>query len=716
MALAHGRFHSRARPRVAHSRARWGRASHPALARLAACALLALLCAAPARATTDDSTGTAPDSATAAVVQTPPRATPPARFAPAKSASASGASAASPTSATAPHAAAPPPKGPLTPPANLNDLDEWLAYAAHHHIASLPQEARVFYRRGLLVHQSGSFEESIRLVRGASTLDPDFVAPHLTLASWFLLHDPSQSLLRYAAVLEMLRQSFVVQLALVANAVYLLVQALFLGLVAAALLVVWIHNAELRHFWAERLSRWVAPRSARVWAWSFLVLPFALGLGISLPAVALLAVLWPVLRLRERAVLVLLVAMLGAAPWITSAFARFSAPQRPNQAPLYGVPALATEPFTPERERQLESLARAQPKNAFAHFGLGWEARRGGDLQLAETAYRRALEQWPSNDRVMNNLGNTLAMQGRADEALALYLRATAANSRNAAAYFNASQIYTQRYEYRPATEALSRASALDFDLVKSYQSQATEDGLLPLADQWLGPETFWQALLTAPGEPADHVALPPAWRSRLECSGFKFSAIAVAVTLLGAFLGWSQHRKMPLRSCSNCGAVICRRCAQRRRETALCADCAAVESQAESPDFARVLLSQHRRKAASGRDLLRTALATLIPGYGLLAMGRMLRPLFLLVASAALISPWLGLGAPFAYEPRMMLASREVPALLLVGLWVALYTLSLLGYFALLGRQRVLEAELNAPVRSRNLSTTARRSTAAAA
>jgi uncharacterized membrane protein len=85
-------------------------------------------------------------------------------------------------------------------------------------------------------------------------------------------------------------------------------------------------------------------------------------------------------------------------------------------------------------------------------------------------------------------------------------------------------------------------------------------------------------------------------------------------------------------------------------------------------------------------------------------------------VASAALISPWLGLGAPFAYEPRMMLASREVPALLLVGLWVALYTLSLLGYFALLGRQRVLEAELNAPVRSRNLSTTARRSTAAAA
>ena len=703
MAFTHGRFHPRRQAGARNTRslgliadALRGLRAHCGVARWWRLPVLLLALASPVTAAAESSA--APDGPS----NTAPA---PTLTAPAPSPAASSTAPGAPGSRTA-----------LQAPPNLNDIAAWLEYRAHNHIAALPQESRVFYRRGLQVHQSGSGEEAIRLVRGATELDPEFVAPHLTLAAWFLLREPSQALLQYAAVLDMVRQSFVVQLAMVANALYLALQALFLGLVSAALLVVWIRNAELRHIWAEQLGRFISPGSARAWAWSFLLLPFALGLGIALPTATLLGLLWPTLRLRERALFVALVAMLGTAPWTTAAIDRLSVPLRPEQLPLFGIPALASEPYSQERQQQLQALAAAHPDNPFAQFGLGWEARRGGDLHTAEAAYRRAFELWPGNDRVMNNLGNTLAMQGRTEEAVALFKRATTANALNAAAYFNASQIYTQRFDYRGATEALSRASAINFDLVKSYQSQATDDGLLPLVDQWLAPRTFWEALSLEARSATGRGVLPPAWRTRLECSGWMFSALAALLSLAAAVLGTLQHRGMPLRTCSNCGGVVCRRCAQRRRETALCAACAAAEARAETPEFARVFLGQRHRRSLRRHNLLRTALSTLIPGYGWLATGRVFAPLMLLTFSAALASPWIGLGAPFSYEPRLSLATREIPIPILIGCWIAIYALSLVGYFKQARRHRAREAEQKAPVRSRNLSPTDRRADAAAA
>jgi tetratricopeptide (TPR) repeat protein len=589
--------------------------------------------------------------------------------------------------ATSPEPQSPAPSAPgpgiaFSPPANLDDLGAWLEYRSHNHIASLPQEARVYYRRGLLLAQSGSLEDAIRLVRGASELDPEFVAPHLTLASWFLMREPSQALQQYAAVLELARQNFVLQLSLVANVIYLLIQALFLGLLAAALIIVWLHNAELRHAWQEALAGFIAAPGARLWAWSFLVLPFLVGFGAALPALVFLGLLWPMLKIRERTVFIMFVTVLVGAPWITGMLDRLSAPLRSDEAPLFAVPTLAGEPYTPERQQELVALAADHPNDAFAQFALGWIARRGGDLPLAEKAYRRALELWPANDRVMNNLGNTLAIEGRADDALALYEKAYAADRRNAGAYFNASQIFTQRFEYRAANEALSRASALNFDLVKSYQSQATEDGLLPLIDQWLAPRTFWSSLSLLAPAGARREMLPPGWRGHLECSGWGFSAAALLLAVVSLVMGHLQHHRMPLRACSNCDRILCRKCAARRREIALCSDCAAVQAQAESPEFARVLLMQRRRGVQKGRHLLRTALASLVPGYGMMALDRAFLPLVLLCGTGALLSGWLGLRTPFFYEPRVLQTGSDLPVALCIALWAIIYGVSLLSYF----------------------------------
>src|SRR5262249_20746798 len=160
----------------------------------------------------------------------------------------------------------------------------------------------------------------------------------------------------------------------------------------------------------------------------------------------------------------------------------------------------------------------------FLSFALGWTARRGGDLAGAEKAYRAALERWPNDDRIMNNLGNLAAMQGRFDDALVLYADATKRQPRNAAAYFNPSQEYVRRFDYRAASDAVAKASAIDFDMVRTYQARTGNE--LPLVDQWLSPGIFWRVLIDTPDRETTR-ELPPGWRGLIEMSGWRFTATA---------------------------------------------------------------------------------------------------------------------------------------------------------------------------------------------
>ncbi|HVP15235.1 MAG TPA: hypothetical protein VMS88_06805 [Terriglobales bacterium] len=588
------------------------------------------------------------------------------------------------------------------PPARLLDLSAWLDYRSRNHLAALPLEARLFFQRGLLLAHSGNRDEAVRLVRGASELDPGFVAPHLTLASWFLLQKPSQTLLQYASAIEIGRQNFLLQLALAGNGLCLALQSCFLGLLAAGLIIVGLRNRELRHAWVERLRRAVRPASAPWWSWAFLLLPFVCGFGLALPTAVLLALLWPVLRVGERAVFVGLVATIAFAPWAADTLDRLAIPLREGQPPFYGVPVVATEVGSTDRSQEIATLARRIPDNPFLQFAAAWSARRRGDLAAAEAGYRRALVLWPDNAQVMTDLGNVLAMGGHSDEALELYVRAGAVDPTDAAAMFNASQIYTQRFDYRAATDALSRASALNFDLVKSYQSQARDDGVLPLVDEWIAPRAFWTALSRERGGGGERGALPPAWRSSIECSGWAFSLLTLIAVASALAAGRWTHRTMPLRACSNCGAVLCRRCACRRRENALCRECATAEARAETPDFGRVLLVQHRRRLRRPQRFARTLAAVLVPGLGLLAYRRAVLAVLLLVAGAALAAVGGGFATPFSYEARLAIPDQEVPIALLVGCWVVLYAVSLHGYFVQALRAEAQEAAQSAPVRSR--------------
>jgi hypothetical protein len=390
--------------------------------------------------------------------------------------------------------------------------------------------------------------------------------------------------------------------------------------------------------------------------------------------------LWSVARWGERVVLGGLVAVLLAAPWVVGQLDRLASPLAADRAPFHGVVSMQGQPYSAEAHQRISALAAENPNQPFLQFGLGWIARQGGDLETAAQAYRRTLELWPNNDQALNNLGNVLAIQGHEAEAMEHYQKAIESNPANAAAHFNLSQAYTRRFDYHAANEALSRASALNFEMMRAYQSQTRSGGPLPLVDQWIAPKIFWKALLDRTDATSAGSAIPPAWRGRVETSGSGFSWALVIALALGLALGVLQGRALPLRRCGNCDRVLCRRCTERRREVALCHSCAKVQSGTPQAEFARVILLEHRKKERRTGWIARTALAALIPGFGPLAYHRTLSAFVLVLSAVALVfgGPE---ATPYSFEPRLSgLEGGTAPGLAILP-WVAIWAIWVVGY-----------------------------------
>ena len=599
-------------------------------------------------------------------------------------------------------------------PADLRDVNAWVAWKNAQQIVALPTEARLFYRRGLIAHQSGQMPEALANVRGAIDLDPSFLAPHLTLAGWFMLTDPAQTLQHCAVIVDRMRRDFTVQLDVVANVLGLGLEALFVGLLFAGLVIALQRREQLAHALHEHLSTYISPVTARWWVPLILTLPFLAGAGLTLPVLALLGYLWPHLHVRERVLCVMLAVAAVGAPFALSTLDRFTLALRTSAPPFYEMPLIEHASWSEETQARLEEHARRDPENGFAEFALAWNARRGGQLEAAERGYRAALAAWPEQTAVLTDLGNVLAMRGHTDQALDLYRRAAQHDPADAAAHFNASQLLTRRFDYAGANEELRQASAIDFDLVKLYQSRAGSNGMLPLVDVWPAPPTFWRALMRARLSNGP-LPLPLHLRGRLETSGWPFSAAALVALVAGLLTGRWQYRRLPLRTCSNCGAVVCRRCAKRRREAALCPDCDRAGGGAETQEFSRVLLLQHRSRRRNSERYVRTGLAALLPGYGLLAHHRVFSPVAMMSSTWLLARLALGSTLPFASTPRLTIPGSELPHEFLWLLLAVVYAWSLASYSFVVAVERHREAQLEAATHGRLVQATRRQGTLAA-
>jgi tetratricopeptide (TPR) repeat protein len=312
-----------------------------------------------------------------------------------------------------------------------------------------------------------------------------------------------------AAAWDLLRHDFAMQLALAADAWVFGLEALFVGLLATAWLVILgasrgtgapvARDADPLDLAAHGAARWVPV---------LLLAPLLAGLGLVLPAIGFLAFLMPSLRTRERVLAVALALFAIATPVAGLGFARLEQALRTDGAPFHGIFEVEHAPYDAARQSHLQQTSAAAPHDGFAAFALGWHSRRGSQLAEAERAYRIARAAWPREASVRVDLGNVLALAGREDDALRRYREASSLDPREAAAHFNTSQLLLRRFDYDAARRELAMASALDFERVRRLQARTGTDGALTLMDEWPRPALFWNALTTTPVDP---VASDPA-------------------------------------------------------------------------------------------------------------------------------------------------------------------------------------------------------------
>lgn len=584
-----------------------------------------------------------------------------------------------------------PPTGAV--PSDPTDIPGWIAYRDAHELPSLPAQATLLYRRGVEASRHGDHETAVRLWRGAEELDPGYLAPRLALVSHFLSRDPSQGLMEIGRLAGLARVNFRLQHFLTSYFLFYVMTALYLATLGVALFLCWRHRNRLRHVYQELLAKRLPPPRARLWAWALVLLPFALGLGVGVPTAFTLALLWSYLKKSERLVFAALVAMLLTSPLATGLFDELSLPARPNQSPFYSTLDLEQKAYDPERMAELATLADAHPDNPFLAFATGWFAHRGHRYDEALAAYERAQRIWPDEARIANNLGNIEFARGNGPQAEIHYKRAIELAPRWAPAHYNLGQLYTARFRYAEASEEVAQATTLDFDLVRGLQARSSGQPTPVLAEEWIEPQTQWQAIFgTAQLRPGLPI-VPPSWQPWFESRGLPVAIWTLVFGILGIALGLVLHHQLPARVCGNCSAAVCRRCATRRRDEVLCEDCASLFTTATTPEFGRLLLFKRRRETRLRQSQVRTAIAVVVPGYGVIAFDRIVFGWLLTVCATMSALVLVAGGAPFPYDPRVLANGPRPLAMIAIAVFAITYFVSLFCYLSLHGRASAEDA-----------------------
>jgi len=594
--------------------------------------------------------------------------------------------------------AAPAPAAPpaIAMPTDPTDIQGWLAWRAARDLPALPAQATILFRMGVDAQKKGDAETAVRLWRGAEELDPWSLSPRVTLIGHFLSRDPSQALMEIGRLAALARTSFRLQHFLASYFLFYGLTAIYLATIGVALFLCWRHRNRLRHVYSELLARRLPRPRAQFWGLVLVLLPWALGLGVAIPAAFTLAMLWSYLKRGERVVFVALAAMLVMSPMASRMFDQLSLPARTQEPPFYVTLELDQNPPTRERAAEVEALAAAHPENAFLAYAQGWLAQRGKRYDEAMAAYERARATWPDEARIPNNLGNIEFARGNAAQAEIDYKRAIELAPRWAGAHYNLGQLHTARFRYAEASEEIAQATALDFDLVRNLQARSSGQSMPALAEEWIEPSTQWQAMFDAPGKPGAAPIVPPAWQPWFESRGTPVAVWTLFFAVLGLALGLVLHHHLPARICGNCASTVCRRCATRRRDQVLCEECAGLLSTATTPEFGRLLLFKRRRETRRRQGHVRTAIAVVLPGYGVMAFDRLMLGWLLALATATSVLLLFAGHPPFPYDPRVIANGPHPLSGFAMAVFAAAYFVSLLSYLSLHGHQREEDATID--------------------
>jgi tetratricopeptide (TPR) repeat protein len=229
-------------------------------------------------------------------------------------------------------------------------------------------------------------------------------------------------------------------------------------------------------------------------------------------------------------------------------------------------------------------LRAAADGDPLAARALARHARRTGSLSVADAHYQALLEAEPDDPVIANNAANVRLELGHLEAALELY-RNAAATRESAVVLYNLAQAQGQAFQVEDLAETLSRAQALDEELMAEFTELQRETSEGFVVDLPLPAELMWDRLGGRDaGEPiAAELRAPvaPGWLGRdARVAGGAFGVLAVLGSLAGG-------RIRPSRWCRRCGRRQCPRCDPEFGRAALCSGCTRLFYQPENTDRA---------------------------------------------------------------------------------------------------------------------------------
>jgi tetratricopeptide (TPR) repeat protein len=488
------------------------------------------------------------------------------------------------------------------------------------------------YRAALAASNRGDAAEAVRLLEASTQFDPLFPDAHFTIARLVVFKDPARAVAEVNEAFRILVRAYPWQRHLLANLLTGLSVVWMVGLLLAIAGIAIRHLPHITHILREFLGAG-ASAGGRIGAAAIALAPCAWSLG-AIPTAGLYAGLlsfrlgkreWFLVALFLASSLALAGGMPILAPW--------AGPPRLEEPSLL-VDRSLNVGYDHDLAAALAAWQAADANEALYPFALGTQARRGGDLDLAERELTRAAVLRPRTAWILTNLGNVQFAREEYDRARQSYEAAAALAPSAVEPHYNLAQVYTKQLLFSEATREQATASGLAFDRVRDFSRISAPQLNRTVMDASAPDEELWGLARRHASERG------LAFVASLQPSAPFGLVFLPALFLLFGALGQIIGRKLSTLHCSNCQKVVCRRCVYRMQQRAFCSDCHHSVKDLKSTEFTRLLLSKRDRSSARRRTWGQAVVTVALPGAGQMLRGASLSGFLaiLIMTAAALI------------------------------------------------------------------------------